>query len=71
MVHRRCLVSPLMCIHSNVTRIHHLPWLTLLMNNAILPSGLIDKCTEKEIRSVVDGMVEQGLDTLGYKFINM
>jgi hypothetical protein len=41
------------------------------INNATPPSGLIDKCTEKEIRSVVDGMVEQGLDKLGYRFINM
>ncbi|EDQ92942.1 uncharacterized protein MONBRDRAFT_30876 [Monosiga brevicollis MX1] len=33
--------------------------------------GALDICTEKEIMSVVDGIIEQGLDKLGYKYINM
>jgi alpha-galactosidase len=33
--------------------------------------GLIDKCTEAEIMSVADAIVAQGLDQLGYRYINM
>eukprot|EP00045_Choanoeca_perplexa_P006845 m.59304 g.59304 ORF g.59304 m.59304 type:complete len:410 (-) comp13816_c0_seq3:32-1261(-) len=33
--------------------------------------GLRDICTETEIKSVVDSIVSQGLDKLGYQYINM
>jgi hypothetical protein len=41
------------------------------MNLALDACGLRDICTETEIKSVVDAIVDQGLDKLGYKFINM
>jgi alpha-galactosidase len=33
--------------------------------------GLVDICTEQEIRSVADGIVAQGLDKLGYIYLNL
>lgn len=33
--------------------------------------GALDICTEQEIMSVADAIVEQGLDKLGYEYINM
>ncbi len=33
--------------------------------------GALDVCTEKEVKSVVDAIVAQGLDKLGYKYINL
>eukprot|EP01147_Barroeca_monosierra_P006997 gene6997-7629_t len=33
--------------------------------------GAIDYCAEQEIRSVADSIVEQGLDKLGYRYINL
>lgn len=32
--------------------------------------GLIDKCTDSEIRSVADAMVAQGMDKLGYEYVS-
>ena len=33
--------------------------------------GLLDHCYAHEIKSVADAMVEQGLDKLGYQYVNM
>jgi alpha-galactosidase len=33
--------------------------------------GLLDRCYAHEIKSVADAMVEQGLDKLGYQYVNM
>jgi hypothetical protein len=34
-------------------------------------TGLIDRCYAHEIKSVADAIVEQGLDKLGYQYVNM
>ena len=39
--------------------------------HAIPSSGALDRCYDHEIRSVADAIVEQGLDKLGYQYVNM
>eukprot|EP00054_Salpingoeca_dolichothecata_P027648 m.203834 g.203834 ORF g.203834 m.203834 type:complete len:62 (-) comp26011_c0_seq4:83-268(-) len=34
-------------------------------------SGALDLCYDSEIRSVAQAIVDQGLDKLGYQYINM
>ena len=33
--------------------------------------GLLDKCSDALVRSIADAIVEEGLDKLGYRFVNM
>jgi alpha-galactosidase len=33
--------------------------------------GLIDRCSEKLVKSIADALVAEGLDKLGYKYVNM
>ena len=45
---------------------------SLLRRNVSPPAiGLLDRCYAHEIKSVADAIVAQGLDKLGYQYVNM
>ncbi len=58
-------VSVTLAYNNGVARLPPMGWNTWCTQDIC---GLIDICTDSEIRSVADSIVEQGLDELGYNW---
>lgn len=64
-----CVFAPNVQGYNNgLGRLPPMGWNTWCTDDAC---GLVDKCTESEIRSVARAMIDNGMHKLGYQWINM